>query len=49
MKKWRAQKKAQAGSIAAAMATTEVKEHIIQIKENTRKKEKLNLDDALLE
>ena len=49
MKKWRAEKKAQAGSIAAAIAATETKEYVVPIKENTKKKEKLNLDDALLE
>lgn len=49
MKKWRANKKATAGSIAASIATMETKEYIVPIKENTRKREKLNLDDALLD
>lgn len=49
MKKWRAQKKAQAGSLAAAIASTETKEYIVPIRENTKKREEINLDDALLE
>ena len=49
MKQWRAQKKAQAGVIAAAIANMETKEYVVPIKENTRKKEEINLDDALLE
>ena len=49
MKKWRAEKKAVAGSLAAAMSTMETKEYVVPIKENTRKKQEINLDDALLE
>ena len=49
MKAWRAKKKAQAGSIAAAISTMETKEYIVPIKENTTKKKEINLDDALLE
>ena len=49
MKKWRAEKKGQASSIAAAISTMETKEYIVPIRENTRKKEEINLDDALLE
>ena len=49
MKAWRSGKKAQAGDIAAAIANTEIKEYIVPIKENTKKREKINLDDALLD
>ena len=49
MKAWRAEQKGRAGSIAAAIANTEVKEYIVPIKENIKKKEKINLDDALLD
>ena len=49
MKKWRATKQAQAGSIAAAMANMETKEYIVPVQEKKRKKEEINLDDALLE
>ena len=49
MKAWRAEKKARAGSIAAAIANTETKEYIVPIKENKKKKKEINLDDALLE
>jgi len=49
MKKWRAEKKAQAGSIAAAISQMEVREVAVPVRENTRKKKVINLDDALLE
>jgi len=49
MKVWRADKKARAGSIAAAIANTETKEYIVPIQENRKKKKEINLDDALLE
>ena len=49
MKAWRAEKKARAGSIAAAIANTEMKEYIVPVKENKKKKKEINLDDALLE
>ena len=49
MKIWRTNKKAQAGSIVAAIASTETKEYIVPIKENTKKREEINLDDALLD
>lgn len=49
MKAWRSGKKAQASGIAAAIANTETKEYIVPIKENTKKREKINLDDALLD
>lgn len=49
MKAWRANKKATASSIAAAIATTETKEYIVPVRENTKKKEEINLDDALLD
>lgn len=49
MKKWRAGKNAQASGIAAAIANTETKEYIVPIRENTRKREEINLDDALLD
>ena len=49
MKLWKATKQAQAGSIAAAIATTETKEYIVPVRENLHKKEEINLDDALLD
>lgn len=49
MKAWRADQKARAGSIAAAINMTETKEYIVPIRENKKKKEEINLDDALLE
>ena len=49
MKSWRANKKAQAGSIAAAIANTEIKEYVAPVRENRTKKKEINLDDALLE
>ena len=49
MKAWRADRKARAGSIAAAMANTTTKEYVVPIKENTSKREEINLDDALLD
>jgi hypothetical protein len=49
MKAWRAAQKARASSIAAAIANTEVHEHIVKIRENTKKKKEINLDDALLD
>lgn len=49
MKSWKVTKKAQAGSLAAAMANTQTTEYIVPIKENNYKKEEINLDDALLD
>ena len=46
---WRAGKKAQASSLAAAIINTEVKEYIVPVQENKKKKKEINLDDALLE
>jgi hypothetical protein len=49
MKAWRADQKARASGIAAAIAHTEMKEYVVPIKENKKKKEEINLDDALLD
>ena len=49
MKKWRAEKRVQGGSIVAAIATMETKEYIVPVRENTKKKVEINLDDALLD
>lgn len=49
MKAWRADKKARASSLVAAVASMETHEYIVPINEKKKKKEKLNLDDALLE
>ena len=49
MKAWRADQKARASGIAAAIAHTEMKEYIVPIKENKKKREEINLDDALLD
>ena len=49
MKVWRANQKATASSIAAAIAHTTTKEYLVPVRENNKKKEEINLDDALLE
>lgn len=49
MKAWKGEQRGKAGSIAAAINTMEVKEYIVPIRENKKKKEEINLDDALLE
>lgn len=49
MRKWRANKKAMASGVAASISTMEVHEYIPPVRENTSKKKKLNLDDALLD
>ena len=49
MKKWRATKQAQASSLVAAMVNMETKEYIVPVQEKKKKKEEINLDDALLE
>ncbi len=49
MKAWRADQKARASGIAAAIAHTEMKEYVVPIKENKKKREEINLDDALLD
>ena len=49
MKAWRSSKKAQASSIAAAIANTEMKEYNAPVRENKTKKKEINLDDALLD
>ena len=49
MKAWKATLQARAGSIAAAMANTQTKEYLVPIRENTSKREEINLDDALLD
>ena len=49
MKAWRAEQKARAGSIAAAIANTEVKEYVVPVQEHKKVKKEINLDDALLE
>ena len=48
MKRWRASQKAQASSIAAAIANTEMREQVIAINEKRNVKKEVNLDDALL-
>ncbi len=49
MKAWKAEQRGKARSIAAAINTMEVKEYIVPVRENKKKKEEINLDDALLE
>lgn len=49
MKKWRATKQAQASSLVAAMVNMETKEYVVPVQEKKKKKEEINLDDALLE
>lgn len=49
MKAWRAEQKAKASGLAASAANTQVVEHRVLIRENTKKRAEINLDDALLE
>ena len=49
MKAWKASQRAKAGSIAAAIASTETKEYIVPVRENKTQKKEINLDDALLD
>lgn len=49
MKVWRANKKAQGGNIAAAIANMETHEYIVPIRDKKNVKKEINLDDALLE
>ena len=49
MKAWRASKKAQAGSLVAALVNTETREYVVPVRENKKKRKEINLDDALLE
>ena len=49
MKKWKATKRGEAGSLAAAMANTTIVEHDAPIREYRPKKKEINLDDALLD
>ncbi len=49
MKVWRKEQKGRASSIAAAIANMQTTEYIVPVQENTKKKEEINLDDALLE
>ena len=49
MKAWRADKKARAGSITAAVSTMETKEYIVPIQERKKVKKEINLDDGLFD
>ena len=49
MKAWRADKKARAGSLAAAISTMETKEYIVPIQERKKVKKEINLDDGLFD
>ena len=49
MRKWRAKKNAQANSLVAAIANTEIREQVVKIRENTTKRKEINLEDALLD
>ena len=49
MKNWKAQQKAAGGSIAAAITYTQMKEHIVPVKENTSKAEEIDLMDGLFD
>jgi hypothetical protein len=49
MKQWRAFKKAQASSIVASIANTEINEYVVPVQEHKKTKKEINLDDALLE
>lgn len=49
MKKWKSQKQTAAGSITAAITYTEMKEHIVPVKENKTEEEEINLDEGLFD
>lgn len=49
MRKWKEQKKAEGSSLAAAVANTEMKEYIVPIRENNKKKKEISLDDGLFD
>lgn len=49
MKAWQASQKAQASSIAAAIAHTEMKESVVKIKENNTTRPEINLADGLFD
>lgn len=49
MQSWRAEQKAKASSIAAAIASMNTTEYIVPITENKKVKKEFNLDDALLD
>ena len=49
MRKWKEQKKAEGSSLAAAVANTEMKEYIVTIRENNKKKKEISLDDGLFD
>lgn len=49
MKAWRADQKARASSIAAAIANTETHEYIVPVQERKKKKEEISLDDGLFD
>ena len=50
MKNWKAQKKTMGGNIAAAITYTEMKEHIVPVKENTgNNEEEIDLMDGLFD
>jgi len=49
MKAWRADKRARAGSIAAAIANTETHEYVVPIQEKKKEKKEINLDDGLFD
>ena len=48
-RQWKIKKKAEAASLAAAIANTEVVEHIVPLKENHYKRPTTNIDDGLFD
>ena len=49
MRKWKAERNAQAGGIIAAMANTEMTEYVVPVREEKKVKKEINLEDALLD
>lgn len=49
MKAWRADQKARASSITAAIATTEMREYIVPIQEKKKEKKEVSLEDGLFD
>lgn len=49
MKSWQAEQKAKAGSVAAAIANTELNEQLVTIRENVSTKREISLDEGLFD
>ena len=47
MKSWKAEQRAKAGSLAAAIANTEVREYEVPVNEKKKEKKEIDLDEYL--